>query len=387
MTQASTKRKKRKKNILPYLLSVVLIVFMVIGFFQSKQRAQTYLISSKMTYRHRVQVKSLVIRNERILPYEAGSVNNKLLNQPLPVGTALGGRMTESGRRQVQARIEAIDAEIYNLNIEAEEKDKQSPVDDIIHALRSGNYEDNARYVAAFQDAMTYSKVEKKRVEKALNSEKAYYTALLEQNEASLLSAGILVQGTDGYEQVFRTDQIDRIRASDYVVPITDPDQLMPVYKVVDSHKWYLCVVVPIFNNTYFTEGQTFSFDYEGVTYSGTIVAQETTLKDQSFVVEMLDGLQAFINVRSVDITVLYPEEKAFSLPKEALSNRGDVLGVYKRYRLNQSIFVPLTVLKEDKDTVIVDAEPEKDQVQALELYDEIWLHPQAETVTNEEDI
>ncbi len=182
-------------------------------------------------------------------------------------------------------------------------------------------------------------------------------------------SAGIVSYYFDGAEDALNAANIENIKSEDILdilngngapkgQEIQDADAEKPVYRLVNSFRWYLVVCseeeIPELVNE-----QEFSIafdDYPARQYQGTVTGTVKEEEDYLYVIEISDDIGELLNVRRADAKV-FTQFAGLKVPEKALKEQDGVTGVNVVIE-NTKTFVPVTVnIIKDGNAIITPTE------------------------------
>lgn len=167
-------------------------------------------------------------------------------------------------------------------------------------------------------------------------------------------AAGVVSFYFDGAESVLNAANVQNIKSADIVdilngttgrqVTAADEEAEVPVYRLVNSYKWYLLVrsesEIPEFAN-----GTVFSIafdDYISRQYQGTVVGSVEEDNSYIYTIELTDEIGELLNVRRAE-TKVFTQFSGLKVPEKALKEVNGVTGV-NIVTGREKTFVPVTV-------------------------------------------
>ncbi len=167
-------------------------------------------------------------------------------------------------------------------------------------------------------------------------------------------SAGVVSFYFDGAESILNAANIQSIKSADIegilngttgkVVAAAGGEVESPVFRLVNSYKWYLLVQsdqeIPEFAN-----GTVFSIafdDYISRQYQGTVVGTITEDKSYIYTIEIDDDIGELLNVRRAQAKV-FTQFSGLKVPEKALIEEDGVTGV-NIVTGREKTFVPVSV-------------------------------------------
>ena len=182
-------------------------------------------------------------------------------------------------------------------------------------------------------------------------------------------SAGVVSYYFDGAEDTLNAANIENIKSADIVDILNgttsvqtsqDEEAEKPVYRLVNSFKWYL-VVQSETEIPEFTNDREFSVafdDYVARQYQGVVSGTVKEENDYLYVIEISDDIGELLNVRRTEARV-FTQFEGLKVPEKALKEKDGVTGVYVVVGRDKT-FVPVTVdIIKDGNAIITPVEGE----------------------------
>jgi len=336
-------------------------------------------------------ITGIIIRNETLVEYKGGGVMHFV--------TADGNRVSKNGvianvydsesasiavsqTRILEEKIADIedilsynDIEAANLDlINARVKEK---VNDFIFASATGNY---SSVQASSEDLL--SALNRKQAAMGVTEDLAAELAALKSKLPEKLSnpkdkitakqSGYFVSQTDGYEQVFNTDNLEEITPEFLDSATTKKQKDSVVGKIVSDYEWYIAAKVSINESMNFKEGDSLKIN--------TSVKSSPTLSVKVKKINISDSTGGAViifacnemnselaSMRSGPMTVVKAEYSGLKVPRKALRVVDSVRGVYVLTGM-QIAFVPVEILYSNESYIICEKQNEAEE--ALKLYD-----------------
>ena len=175
--------------------------------------------------------------------------------------------------------------------------------------------------------------------------------------------AGVVSFYFDGCEALLNADNLEQLTIKDIndilngssLTQISGSDADKPLYRIVNSYKWYLLIVsssrIPEFevNQEFYI-----SFDeYLDKQYSGKIVGIREEDSGFVYVMEINDDIGPLISTRRTS-AYIYTVFEGIKVPSSCVKTVEEQTGVYVRKEGGEQEFVPVTVLiQKDGDSII----------------------------------
>ncbi len=227
---------------------------------------------------------------------------------------------------------------------------------------------------------------------KNLETLKAEQEQLEEKINASVLRmkspiSGIISYSIDGYEDVLTPQNMTTLESNklkDIKSEVTDLQtekviQNQPLFKVVNSHIWYMITYVEENQLENYKEGKMVTFKFPSGEVKGKIFRVIESKKKNMIVFQIDQYNEKFFNTRKIDLEVIAVNYEGLKLYKDSLIQKDGKKGVYVLDINRYARFKPVKVLGYDEDYIIVQNnifyEKEGEEIKAvatIKLYDEI---------------
>ncbi len=214
----------------------------------------------------------------------------------------------------------------------------------------------------------------------ALKNELASLSATLPNSVGSIIAkeSGYFVSKTDGYENVLKTSDLDKI-TPEYLLQVK-PQEIGSnvIGKIVSDYEWYVAAQVPLNDSLKYKEGQELKL-LTTVKSSPTLLVtlkQINISKTEETAVMIFacsDMNSELATVRTGNMTVVNKEYSGLRVPKRAYrvvkTEEGNQKGVYVQNGM-QINFVPVEVIYRDDNYIICEKQNENGNI--LKLYDRV---------------
>lgn len=182
--------------------------------------------------------------------------------------------------------------------------------------------------------------------------------------EIEILSkeAGTLTYFFDDYEDVLTFDNRYRIDynqlfETDIAVTNQNSTQIVPeqrLFKIVSDVVWYIACQVQVEEMEQFKRGEAIIVTLKGETVKGKVDDVFESNGMGILLLEMSQQASSMHNTRSVEIDIKREEVMGLKVPRSALVTRGETIGVYA-VDINKTLrFMPVLILAEMTDQVVV---------------------------------
>ncbi len=272
--------------------------------------------------------------------------------------------------------IEAANLELINSRI-------SNALGDVIFNSAGGNYGEIENYTETLLSASNRRQVAL-GVTTGLSERLTSLKTELEKLSASLPAAkgsinakesGYFVSKTDGYENVFKTDDLSVITPE--FLSSAKPEKRAGdvIGKIVSDYEWYVAAIVPLNDSLKYKEGQELkllttvkSSPMLSVTVKQINISE--TEEKAVMIFACSDMNSELATVRSGNMTVVNKEYSGLRIPRKALRVVDSQKGVYVQNGM-QINFVPVEVVYRNENYIICEKQNENNN-NYLKLYDSV---------------
>jgi putative membrane fusion protein len=191
-------------------------------------------------------------------------------------------------------------------------------------------------------------------------------------SDVKAAEAGTISFYFDGYETLMQPGQIDKLTRSDIDGILGDAapqkidvsDGTKPLYRLVDSGKWY-CLIVADGDQRLQTD-VVYGIAFEGFynkPYTGRLLSQRSLEKGALYVLEINEDIGPLLSVRKANATLKKTYE-GLKVPVSALSEKDGAQGVTV-IRDGKDVFVSVKVVYKDNDYAVIEPSGNSPSVQA----------------------
>ena len=271
--------------------------------------------------------------------------------------------------------IEAANLELINLKI-------SNALGEVIFAGAGGNYSGMEEYTEALLSANNRKQVAL-GVTTGLLKRKEELKRELESLSATLPSAkgsikakesGYFVSKTDGYENVLKTDDLNKITVDFLSSATPEKREADVIGKIVSDYEWYIAATVSLNDSLKYKEGQSLKL-LTTVKSSPTLqvtvkqINISETEEKAVLIFACSDMNSELATIRSGNMTVVNKEYSGLRIPKKALRVVDSKKGVYVQNGM-QINFVPVEVIYRNDNYIICEKQNSNDDY--LKLYDKV---------------
>lgn len=192
--------------------------------------------------------------------------------------------------------------------------------------------------------------------------------------------SGIISFEIDGLEKILTPNDIDYLTRDQYLsfseheAPVSHDENSeigLPLYKLVESDKWYLVSLIP-HKKVYYEQGDRLNLKLLGLSenpISSTVYRVDFSEDSTLVILEITDGIETVIESRKIYVEI-ETRAQGLMVPRGAIINQKDSIGV--KVIANGDIqFVRVKVKAMDDDWAIIDKINDMDN---LEVNDRILI-------------
>lgn len=372
------------------LLAAVFIINQLISSLYSPVKTESAVF---YTATDGLDITGIIIRNETLVEYEGGGVMHYLISDGNRVSnggvianiyddeaTSILVTKTESLKKQISELEDILgynDIEAANLDIINQKIDQK--VNDTLLSSASGNFDTMEYYSEQLLTSIWRRQ--------AATSNNTAFTAQLEALKAQLPTidavpksrifaskSGYFVSKTDGYETVFKTENIAEITPEFLKDVKSQTYSKNTIGKIVSDYEWYIAAEVSINESLNYKEGEELIIKTalkDSPELSVKVVKINISKTDASAVIifscnEMNSELAS---MRSGPMTVIKAEYSGLKVPRKALRVVDSVRGVYVLTGMQIS-FVKVDIIYSNDSYIICKKSTDNEKV--LKLYDKV---------------
>ena len=338
-------------------------------------------------------ITGIIVRNEKLVTYDGSGVKHFIISD--------GNRVAKNGvianvYDSPDASIKVSELEILNKkikdiedilsynDIEAANLDLinsriNDKVNDLVVASSNGNYSSVSAKAEELLFAINRKQAalgETASFSDQLAALKAQLNISLPAPKAQILSSesGYFVSKTDGYEDVFKTEDLSLITPEfiDSAKPKTNSKNT--VGKIVSDYEWYIAASVTINESLNYKEGESLKLSTSvksspqlSVTVKKINISEVSGKAVIIFACNEMNSELA--SMRSGPMTVVKSEFSGLRVPRKALRVVDSVRGVYVLSGM-QIKFVPVNIIYSNDSFIICEKVNENGNV--LKLYDRV---------------
>lgn len=338
-------------------------------------------------------ITGIIIRNETLVNYSEGGVKHFVVTDGNRVAkdgvianvyTSESASIIVSERQAIEKKIAEIEDILGYNNIEAANLDLISAkidekVNSLIYSASAGNY---SSVSDASEELLT--SIWKRQAAMGNNTD---FSSQLEALKAKLGEelptpkkqirsdkSGYFVSSTDGYENVFSGENIDKITPE--LLDSAKPEQHSAnvIGKIVSDYEWYIAAKVSINDSLKYKEGDNLKIQTAlksspilSVVVKKINISEDTAEAVILFACNEMNSELA--TMRSGPMTVVKAQYSGLMVPKKALRVVDSVRGVYVVSGM-QVNFVPVNMIYSTDDFIICEKQTDGEKV--LKLYDSV---------------
>ena len=372
------------------LLAVIFVVNQLISSLYSPIKTENAVY---YTATDGFDITGIIIRNETLVNYSENGVKHFVVSDGNRVAkngvianvyTNESDSVIVSENQATQKKIAEIEEILSYNDIEAANLDLmnariEEKVNSLVFSTSSGNYSDVTQ---ASEELLT--SIWKRQAAMGENTD---FSSQLENLKGKLNKnlptpkkqirsdeSGYFVSTTDGYENVFNSENIDKITPE--LLESAKPEQHSKnvIGKIVSDYEWYIAAKVSINDSLNYKEGDNLKILTSlksSPTLSVTVKKINISEESSSAVIlfacnEMNSELAA---MRSGPMTVVKAQYSGLMVPKKALRVVDSVRGVYVVSGM-QATFVPVNMIYSADSFIICEKQTDGEKV--LKLYDSV---------------
>ena len=338
-------------------------------------------------------VNGVIIRNEKLVNYSDSGVKHFIVSDGNRVAkNGVIANVYDSADASIKvSQLEAVESKIKDIedilgynDIEAANLDLinnriNERVDDLILSSATGDYSlvnDSAEELLSSINRKQAALGQTADFTEQLASLKAQLNVSLPSPKARILSeqSGYFVSKTDGYEQVFTTDDLSVI-TPEYIKNAKPKEQEESVVgKIVSDYEWYIAASVTINESLNYKEGESLklltavkSSPELSVTVKKINISENSGEAVIIFACNEMNSELA--SMRSGPMTVVKAQHSGLRVPTRAMRVVDSVRGVYVLSGM-QVKFVPINIIYSNDSFIICEKVNENGNV--LKLYDRV---------------
>ena len=333
----ATRRRKRRIRIRPVFLLIVVVIG-VIALITVIVRSYSGVIGNETILFTKDNVSAVIIRDEEIFQTEALGGVKYLVDEGeiVPMGKEVAKVYRSGNNENLLQQLYNVQQEIYDYQINTKWQDVVNVDLTLIQERITAKYKEIAQARKIHQsdvDLLTMQREltdllnerttflkESTQPDSKLNdwyqSEKTISDAL---NSAQLTltanATGRISFHLDGYESVLRTDTLDLITAADVNGTLSGQDMssillnrdLRPVYRIVQTDRWYLAISTTRRDNYVMAVGNSYQIQIAGQeqTYPAEVIrAVREPSGGSLYILQVTADVRPIMNIRSCQINI-----------------------------------------------------------------------------------
>jgi putative membrane fusion protein len=412
------KKSKRNFGFKNFLFSFVAVII-AIYVFQSKSDAVDIMIVEKGTLENIIETKGIVVKDEKV--YSSTVDGNITFHQEegakVNQGLLIEDINSSSNSSEIKAQLsqieEAINKKTENssenngnsdsLVANATTNENNDEIQDIQNSIINKNYENMYETVSNINADKNLENPYNEYTLTQLSNMKKNLTNSLNTNKVPCYSqrAGILSYKIDGLENVYTFDNIYNMMPNNTVLneyTITDMKQVSSVksgdslYKIIRNFNYYMAVTLSNDFAKLFEEKKYIKVRVVNDGVANDIwgyIEKINYGSDQSTLILYFDD---FFNViydkRYVDLQLITDLHEGLKIETKSLVDKDGIKGVYVKDASNIVKFMPVKILGEDANTIVVSegsyvSEKQRNTIdindkkyETIKIYDNIILRP-----------
>lgn len=402
--------RKQVKNVLIYLfsaaLSVLLIWYIFYHLFSSSDNDVETSPAALVTKSNSIQLDAYILRDEKIIYAGIEGGINYLFEdgERVGTGTVLANIYSGDGAEEVSDRILAIDKKINILEkssvsdnaTKTDSKAIDNKINEVFYLLRDRIENNDIEYVMYRKDELlTYLNKRQVITQNVSGFEEQIITLTREKETLSgqLINleenitapgAGYFYSDVDGYEEIFRTSQLDDMTISSYENMVnsdpTDRSGQLVVGKMVNSDVWYILSEASVDQLKKFSEGSSYEVRFPFNADASVKMTLEKIIRENDnekvvLIFKTNTMPSGFKYIRKQNIQVIEESYTGYKIPANAVRVVDGVKGVYVLSG-NTVVFKEIEVLTENEGYFIVKEQPtyleDEFYYKKLGLYDHV---------------
>ena len=338
-------------------------------------------------------ITGIILRNEKLVSHSGSGVKHFIISDGNRVAKdGIIANVYDSSDASIKvSELEALNKKIKDIedilsynDIEAANLDLinsriKEKVNDLVIASSAGNYSS----VSAKAEELLFAINRKQAAlgqtasfSDQLASLKAQLDISLPEPKARILSSesGYFVSKTDGYEDVFKTDDLSLITPEFIEGAKPKTQDKNTVGKIVSDYEWYIAASVSINESLNYKEGESLKLltSVKGSPELSATVKKIniSEVSDKAVVIFACNEMNSELaSMRSGPMTVVKAEFSGLRVPRKALRVVDSVRGVYVLSGM-QIKFVPVNIIYSNDSFIICEKVNENSGV--LKLYDRV---------------
>lgn len=409
------KKSKRNFGFKNFLFSFVAVII-AIYVFQSKSSAVDIMVVEKSTLENIIEAKGIVVKDEKVYTSTVdGNITfhqeeGAKVNQGLLIEDINSSSKSSEINLQLSQIEEAINKKTENSDDNGEisvanatTKENNNEIQDIQNSIINKDYENMYETVSNINENKNLENPYLDYTLTQLNNMKSNLTKSLNTNKVPYYSqrAGVLSYKIDGLENVYTFENIYNMMPSNTVLneyTVTDMKQISSVksgdslYKIIRNFNYYMAVTL---SNDFAKLFEEKKYIKVRVVYEGSAneiwgyIEKINYGSDQSTLILYFDD---FFNViydkRYVDLQLITDIHEGLKIETKSLVEKDGIKGVYVKDASNIVKFMPVKILGEDENTIVVSegsyvSEKQRNTIdindkkyETIKIYDNIILRP-----------
>ncbi len=409
------KKSKRNFGFKNFLFSFVAVII-AIYVFQSKSSAVDIMVVEKSTLENIIEAKGIVVKDEKVYTSTVdGNITfhqeeGAKVNQGLLIEDINSSSKSSEINLQLSQIEEAINKKTEKSDVNDEisvtnatTKENNYEIQDIQNSIINKDYENMYETVSNINENKNLENPYLDYTLTQLNNMKNNLTKSLNTNKVPCYSqrAGVLSYKIDGLENVYTFDNIYNMMPSDTVLneyTVTDMKQISSIksgdslYKIIRNFNYYMAVTL---SNDFAKLFEEKKYIKVRVVYEGSsneiwgYIEKINYGSDQSTLILYFDD---FFNViydkRYVDLQLITDIHEGLKIETKSLVEKDGIKGVYVKDASNIVKFMPVEILGEDENTIVVSegsyvSEKQRNTIdindkkyETIKIYDNIILRP-----------
>ena len=221
-------------------------------------------------------------------------------------------------------------------------------------------------------------KVEQELLEKKINNSMGWVHSP---------DAGVVSYFIDGYENLLAPQNIHALEWDKLLSIDKEPSdcrlnkviQGQPIFKIIDSHKWFMIAQLTHEESEYYKLGRAVTFKFSSGDIRGSILKLQENENYDLVIFELSEYTDNHISLRKVNIDVEVVNYEGLKLNNDSIIEKDGKQGVFVLDINRQACFKPIQIIGKDGEYTIVRSnvfyENEGDQIKSIEtikIYDEV---------------
>lgn len=403
------KRRLRKKRIRKIIITVFFLYLLLRSLPNVLAKKSRTVLPEKYNLVNKIDSQGVLIMEESVYDtVEAIDIDEDLEGKRVAVGFEIGSIKGRSDSLNLEEDLNKIEEDIKTLEKLKENSIKNGSIGEIqdnqeklikelkerLHSKTDSEIEDivdrlseKDSKISEFSDGENLidyhlGKLEDKKEDLLDN---------IKQNKTSYTAerSGILSQKLDGYENTYLAKGFDNYTYENLKIPKDkEKDIDFNGFKIIDNFNWYLALKIEDLDQIEeYKEKDSIDLKFQGFKEKtkGIIIKINKNKNKGVVIVRITEDIDKHYYNRFPKVSIIIEENTVYRLPVKALVSKGDETGVYIKEFNGVVKFKPLSIVKKDKEYVYVDIGDDKgyvklnknkDPIQTITAYDEIFINP-----------